>query len=96
MPDQTRLDDHCTGHDACGARPLVTASADVYVNGRGAGRVGDLYATHGCDVHPPHQDSIVVGSETVYINGRRAGRIGDPVVIAGAVRDGSGDVSIGG
>jgi uncharacterized Zn-binding protein involved in type VI secretion len=96
MPGQTRLDDYCTGHDACVPTPLVTCSPNVFIEGKGAGRVGDQYAPHGCIVHATHQDSISAGSSTVFINGRQAGRIGDPVIIGGFVRDGSGTVNIGG
>jgi uncharacterized Zn-binding protein involved in type VI secretion len=42
MPNQTRHDDYCTGHDACAPTPLVTSSPNVFINGKGAGRVGDL------------------------------------------------------
>ena len=96
MPAATRLGDNCTGHDACPPVPLVTASGNVIINGMGAGRVNDLYAVHGCDIHPPHQDFIASGSSSVFINGIPAGRIGDPVVLAGAVAAGSGSVNIGG
>lgn len=96
MAMATRLGDYSTGHDACVPRPLVTASSDVLINGKGAGRVGDLYASHGCPAHGSHQDSIHMGSSTVFINGAPAGRIGDRVTLAGAVADGSPNVSIGG
>jgi uncharacterized Zn-binding protein involved in type VI secretion len=68
----------------------------VNINGCGAGRVGDHYATHGCVTHPGHQDVIAAGSGTVFINGRPAARIGDAVSIGGSVQDGSGNVFIGG
>ncbi len=92
----TRMDDYCTGHDGCPPVPLVTASSDVFINGRGAGRKGDRYATHGCIVHAGHQDYIESGSSTVFINGIPAARVNDPVILNGSVRDGSGDVFIGG
>ena len=44
MPKATRLGDNDTGHDACVPTALVTASTDVIINGKGAGRVGDSYA----------------------------------------------------
>lgn len=96
MPAATRQGDNCTGHDACPAVPLVEYSQDVNINGRGAGRVGDHYAPHGCVAHSPHPDNIAAGSSTVFINGRPAGRVGDSVSIGGTVQDGSGDVFIGG
>lgn len=96
MPSATRLNDCCTGHDACGPVPLVTCSPNVNINGRGAGRVSDSYATHGCTVHPSHQDVITAGSSTVLINGLPAARVGDKVSIGGNIRDGSENVFIGG
>jgi uncharacterized Zn-binding protein involved in type VI secretion len=96
MAAGTRLQDYCTGHDACAPTPLVESSPNVFINGRGVGRVGDHYAPHGCVVHPTHQDNINAGSATVFINGISAGRIGDAVVLAGNVRDGSANVIIGG
>lgn len=92
----TRQGDNCTGHDSCPPVPLVECSPDVFINGRGAGRVGDHYSSHGCVVHSGHQDVIASGSSTVFINGKPAGRVGDSVSIGGAVQEGSGDVLIGG
>lgn len=96
MPAATRKGDQCTGHDTCPPVPLVEHSPDVNINGRGAGRVGDHYATHGCVAHPGHQDVIAAGSSTVFINKKSAARIGDAVSIGGTVQDGSGNVRIGG
>lgn len=96
MPSATRLDDCCTGHDGCGSVPLVECSPDVNINGKGAGRVGDSYASHGCVAHSPHQDKIAAGSSTVFINGLPAARVGDSVSIGGSVQDGSDNVFIGG
>lgn len=96
MAASTRLGDYCTGHDACAPTPLTSCSANVLINGMGAGRKGDTYAPHGCVAHPAHADSIAAGSSTVFINGLPAARVGDAVLIAGAVRDGSGNVFIGG
>ena len=96
MPKATRLGDANTGHDACPPVPLTSDSADVLVNGKGAGRVGDTYAPHSCDVHPSHSGVISAGSGTVFINGRAAGRVGDPVSCGGSVAVGSENVLIGG
>lgn len=96
MPAATRQGDCCTGHDGCGPVPLTGCSSNVFINGKGAGRVGDSYSPHGCVVHPAHADTIAAGSATVKINGLSAARVGDAVSIGGTVRDGSGSVSIGG
>lgn len=96
MPKATRLGDNDTGHDACPPTALVSASGDVFINGRGAGRVGDAYVPHGCDVHPSHSGNITSGSSSVYINGKAAARIGDPVSCGGSAAQGSPDVFIGG
>lgn len=47
MPAAHRLGDNDTGHDACPPTALSSASGDVFINGKGAGRVGDTYAPHG-------------------------------------------------
>lgn len=96
MPAATRQGDLCTGHDSCPAVPLVEHSPNVFINGKGAGRLGDHYTAHGCVTHPSHQDSIAGGSFSVFINGIPAARVGDPVTLGGAVQSGSGDVFIGG
>lgn len=95
MAAATRQNDCCTRHDACSPTPLVEYSPNVFINGKGAGRVGDNYAAHGCAVHPSHQDTIRSGSSTVFINGVPSARIGDAVTLAGFVRDGSTNVFIG-
>ena len=96
MPQATRLGDNDTGHDACPPTALVSASGDVLINGQGAGRVGDSYATHGCVNHPGHSGVIASGSSSVFINGKAAGRIGDAVSCGGSVAQGSSNVIIGG
>lgn len=96
MPAAHRLTDSNTGHDACPAVALASASTDVYINGLGASRVGDSYNAHGCDDHPSHVGTLSSGSSTVYINGLAAGRVGDSVSCGGTAADGSSDVYIGG
>ena len=96
MPQATRLGDNDTGHDACPPTALISASSNVLINGKGAGRKGDSYAPHSCDVHPSHSGNISGGSSTVLINGRMAARIGDSVSCGGTVVEGSPNVIIGG
>lgn len=95
MAKATRLGDVDTGHDACPPTQLAVASDNVIINGRGAGRVGDIYVTHGCLIHGPHVGMISSGSNSVFINGKAAGRIGDSVSCGGTVKDGSNNVYIG-
>lgn len=96
MSQATRLGDKDTGHDSCPATALVTASSDVFINGRGAARVGDIYAPHGCPVHAAHSGAISSGSSSVFINGKPAARVGDSVSCGGTVAEGSPNVFIGG
>lgn len=96
MPAATRLGDSDTGHDICPPRGLASASPDVIINGRGAGRQSDNYPPHSCIDHAPHGGVIASGSSTVYINGLQSGRVGDPVSCGGSVAVGSSNVFIGG
>ena len=90
MPALTRLGDADTGHDACPPTTLNSASENVFINGKGAGRVGDSYVVHSCS------GVIASGSSSVFINGRAAGRIGDAVSCGGSVAVGSENVFVGG
>ena len=96
MPAATRLGDMNTGHDNCGPVPLTTASGNVFINGKEAGRIGDTYASHSCKNHPAHNGMLNSGSNSVLINGKGAGRVGDSVSCGGSVAQGSPDVFIGG
>ncbi|WP_368042992.1 PAAR domain-containing protein [uncultured Megasphaera sp.] len=96
MPAVTRLGDNNTGHDACQPVALASCSRNVFINGKGAGRLNDTYISHSCSEHSPHVGHIASGSATVFINGRPAARVGDSVSCGGSVAAGSPDVSIGG
>ena len=95
MPGAVRIGDLCSGHDDCRPQSLISASPNVNINGRGAGRTGDRFAVHGCLDHEMHKDFISGGSTTVRINGLNAGRAGDPVNKEGYVSSGSNNVFIG-
>ena len=95
MAKAVRVGDNDSGHDNCPPRPLATGSDNVFINNRRAGRIGDTFPTHSCDIHPPHTGAISSGSQTVFINNRRAGRIGDSVSCGGHVAQGSNNVMTG-
>lgn len=96
MPQVTRLGDLGSGHDLCGDRALASASPNVFINSRGAGRVGDSYTPHGCIEHPLHVGVIAAGSQTVFVNKKRVGRLGDGISCGGSVIEGSPNVFAGG
>lgn len=103
MNGAARLLDLCTGHPhpADGgrfpSRINITASDDVFVNDRGAHRVGDLWDKHKCTVNPSHiHDGIQIqGSSTVFVNDRPKARIGDQISCGSQVMTGSSDVIVG-
>lgn len=92
----TRLNDKNSGHDNCPPTTLSTASNNVFINDKGAGRIGDNYKIHSCKDHPPHQGIISSGSSSVFINTKSAARVGDSVNCGGDVVEGSSNVFIGG
>jgi uncharacterized Zn-binding protein involved in type VI secretion len=94
MPSITRLGDQCTGHGCFPPRPNVAASSDVFVNGIGAHRVGDGWATHCCGPSC-HNSTAAAGSSTVFVNGRALMRIGDSIGCGSLVAQGSGNVFAG-
>ena len=95
MPAICRLGDTGTGHGCFSARPNNAASADVFINNKGAHRVGDSWESHGCGVCVPHGGALSAGSGTVFVNGSALGRIGDPVSCGSTVATGSGNAFAG-
>lgn len=96
MPAAARKGDadvpHCSGHN------IATASGDVFTNGRGQARRGDVNTTHKkpgkrC---PPHSTPISSASPDVFVNNRPAARVGDPFSGCTKIAAGSGDVFING
>lgn len=89
MPAAHRHRDICDGHQyTIAPRPNIEASPDVFINGRGAHRVGDAWETH-CSTSNPVQAS---GSPTVFVNGRPLARIGDNISCGSKNATGSPDV----
>ena len=77
MPAAVRLGDACTGHGPFPPRANVAASANVIINGKGAHRVGDSWATH-CSPTSCHGGAQAAGSPNVFVNGKQALKDGEP------------------
>jgi len=73
-----RLGDTCSGHGGYPPRASTGGSSNVNINGLGAVRVGDSWASHtnGSTAHTGIQST---SSATVKINGLGAARIGDQI-----------------
>lgn len=95
MPGAARKEDKCSGHDCWPSRPNDEASSNVFVNGKGFHRNGDHWETHCCNGNC-HDSTLSGGSSSVFVNGKKAGRIGDAVACGSTVKDGSGNVFVGG
>jgi len=83
----------------CGS-PVQTVtnqgSSDVFVNGYGIVRQGDLVGVHAAGGCGPDLSVLTTFSSTVFINGRGAGRIGDEYTSDNIIISGSRNVFIGG
>lgn len=79
-----RLGDICTGHLCFPPRTSITASTNVFINGKGAVRgtndsgPGDAWAVHVCDTDF-HAGIQIGGSATVLVNGKPLARIADAI-----------------
>ena len=95
MPGAVRLGDTSCGHGCFPGRANTSASTNVFINGRGAHRVGDSWATHCCGP-VCHGGSLSAGSPNVFVNGRALGRIGDPISCGDTCCTGSPNVIVNG
>lgn len=91
MPQVVRLNDYCSGHSCWPTRPTITASEDVFVNGRGAHRKTDALAVHCCGLSC-HGGTTVQGSPNVFVNGLPIARITDKVDCGSVLLTGSENV----
>lgn len=89
-----------TGSGKNCAFPVTTAtsgcSSNVFINGTGAVRIGDVVAPHtkgGCSIDT---STLTTSSSTVFINGQGAGRMGDQYTSDNTITSGSPNVFIGG
>lgn len=94
MPGAVRLADVCTGHGCFKSRQNSSASGDVFINGRGAHRLGDAWDVHGCNTCPEHGGSQSSGSPNVYVNGLPLARIGDIIDCGSMNSSGSSNVIV--
>ncbi len=80
--------------------PVTTSTAacssNVFANGIGIVRLGDLIAVHAKAGCSPDTSTLSSGSSTVFINGQGAGRIGDQYTSDNTITSGSETVFIGG
>ena len=98
MPAVTRIGDpdvtHCTG------MTRAVGSGNVFANGIGISRQGDVNTVHkkppAAPVCPSHSAPIASGSSTVFVNGKGCGRVGDGISGCTSVAAGSGNVFAGG
>ena len=84
---------HCTG------MTRAQGSLNVFVNGIGVSRQGDLNTAHLLPPNippcPAHAAGIAVGSTKVFANGKGVGRITDSISGCTSVAQGSGNVFAG-
>lgn len=93
-PPPIKLGDLCSGHGCYPARPSISASPNVFINGIAVVRQNDSYETHGCDVCLPHGGVLSSGSPNVYVNNVQIGREGDPVSCGSSATSSCTDVNI--
>tara|TARA_R110002033_G_scaffold8761_2_gene29859 strand:- start:560 stop:874 length:315 start_codon:yes stop_codon:yes gene_type:complete len=95
MPAVTRKGDQDLIH--CDIPYREGASTNVFANGEGISREGDLNSPHGTPalLCGPHQAPITLGSTTVFVNGKGCGRVGDLITLCTIVAQGSPNVNAG-
>ena len=100
MPAVTRIGDADVTH--CSGMTRAAGSGNVFANGIGVSRQGDVNTPHLKPPFPPpipcptHAAGIASGSSTVKVNGKGCGRIGDAISGCTSVAAGSGNVFAGG
>lgn len=74
------VDSVTTNHPCDGTTVTDTCSGDVFINGNGVVRDGDLTASHLILVGAlcvPHTVPLTTFSNSVFVNGKGVGRVGD-------------------
>ena len=84
----------------CSVPSRAGGSTNVFVNGIGVSRQGDVNTTHLLPPNippcPAHAAGISSGSSTVKVNGKGCGRVGDGISGCTSVAAGSSNVFAGG
>ena len=97
MPAVTRIGDADVTH--CSGMVRAQGSTNVFVNGIGVSRQGDLNTSHLLPPNvppcPAHAAGIAVGSTKVKVNGKGIGRVGDSIAGCTSVAAGSTNVFAG-
>ena len=95
MPAVTRIGDADVTH--CSGMTRAVGSGNVFANGIGVSRQGDVNTTHLLPGRPcpPHTAAITTGSTTVFVNGKGCGRVGDGITDCTSVAAGSDNVFAG-
>jgi uncharacterized Zn-binding protein involved in type VI secretion len=95
MPAVTRIGDADVTH--CSGMTRAQGSSNVFANGIGVSRQGDVNTTHLLpgDPCPAHTAGITSGSGTVFVNGKGCGRVGDGISACTSVAAGSSNVFAG-
>lgn len=83
-----------SGHGGFPSRPNITASDNVFVNGKPVHRVGDHWPTH-CDGNSCHDSITIQGSSSVFVNGVPLARVTDALNCGDTILTGSEDVFCG-
>ena len=95
MAAVTRIGDADVAH--CSGMTRAAGSSNVFANGIGISRQGDVNTTHllpGAPC-PPHAAAISSGSSTVKVNSKGCGRVGDGISGCTSVAAGSSNVFAG-
>ena len=99
MAAVTRIGDADVTH--CSGMTRAVGSSNVFANGIGISRQGDVNTVHLKPPFPPpipcpaHAAGIASGSSTVKVNGKGCGRVGDGISGCTAVASGSSNVFAG-
>lgn len=88
-----------TGSGKNCARPTDTVtngcSSDVFCNGIGVVRIGDIVGVHNAAGCSPDASTLTSGSSRVFVNGQGVGRIGDQYTADNIITSGSEDTLVG-